>query len=63
MFENYPDILNVEQLCGLLHICRTTALKYLHTKDIPHRKIGRKYFIAKSALIAWLNDNDFTDAA
>jgi excisionase family DNA binding protein len=56
MLENYGDILSVEELCDILKICPTTAYKYLHSDIIPHRRIGKKYYIAKKNVIEYLSN-------
>ena len=41
MFENYPDIVNAEQLCEMLQICETTAYRLLKKKAIKSIRIGK----------------------
>ncbi len=54
MLSEYKDVLSVEEFCEILHICPTTAYKYLHNNIIPNRKIGKKIFIPKQGLIDFL---------
>ena len=41
MLKNYPDVLNIHDLCEILRIGKKTAYKLLHEGKIPCRKIGR----------------------
>ncbi|MNW56120.1 Helix-turn-helix domain protein [compost metagenome] len=55
MFEHYPDIVNVPQLCEMLgEISSRSAYKLLQANRIPHFKIGRAYKIPKIEVIAYL---------
>lgn len=47
MFDTYPDILSVEQLCEVLNIGKNTAYKLLQNKDIKSVRIGKIYKIPK----------------
>lgn len=55
MFRNYPDVVNVEQMCEMLGgICTKTAYKLLQANEINHFRIGKTYKIPKSDVIAYL---------
>lgn len=55
MFEQYPDIINVPQLCEMLGgISSKSAYKLLQANRILHFKIGRTYKIPKIQVIAYL---------
>ena len=47
MFENYPDVVSVQQIQEMLHISRPTVYDLLRENILPHRKIGKKYIIPK----------------
>lgn len=47
MFDTYPDILTVEQLCEVLNIGKNTAYKLLKNEDIKSVRIGKVYKIPK----------------
>ena len=47
MFNSYPDVLSVKQLCEILDIGKNTAYKLLKNGDIKSIKIGRIYKIPK----------------
>ena len=51
MLNNYPDVLNIHDLCELFRIGKKTAYKLLHEGKIPCRKIGRSYRIPKSVTV------------
>ncbi|WP_342415503.1 helix-turn-helix domain-containing protein [Paenibacillus sp. FSL R10-2782] len=55
MFQNYPEVVNVPQLCEMLGgISIKSAYKLLQENRIPHFKIGRTYKIPKIHIIAYL---------
>ncbi|MNI98819.1 Helix-turn-helix domain protein [compost metagenome] len=55
MFQDYPDVVNIEQMCSMLGgISSKTAYKLLQTNRIDHFKIGRAYRIPKFHIIAYL---------
>lgn len=56
MLNNYDDVLGVQDLCKILHIGRNTAYRYLNSNLIRNRKVDNKYFILKSAVIDFLNE-------
>ena len=55
LFQDYPDVLTVKDLCRALHIGRVGAYKLLSTGAIHSFKIGKDYKIPKSSLIAYMN--------
>ncbi|MBW4085708.1 helix-turn-helix domain-containing protein [Paenibacillus sp. S150] len=55
IFQHYPDVVNVPQLCEMLGgISSKSAYKLLQANRIPHFKIGRAYKIPKIQVIAYL---------
>ena len=58
MFESYPDVLDVSQLCDMLHIGRKSAYKLLHENQLSYRKIGRIYHIPKYSVIQFITSDD-----
>ena len=54
MFENYPDVLNVEHLCEILGIGKKLVYRLLKNNDIEHLQIGRSYRIPKPNLVQYL---------
>lgn len=58
MLENYPDIINVKQLCEILMISKTTAYRILREKKIKSIRIGERYKIIKSSLIDYITKSN-----
>ena len=56
MLNEYPDVLTVEQLAEVLHICRNSAYKLVRSHAIDTTKIGRQIRITKAALLAFLGN-------
>lgn len=54
LFKEYPDILTVEQMSGLLDISTKTAYKLLSDGEIPCLKVGRQYKIPKVNVLVYL---------
>lgn len=55
MFENYPDVVSVEQLMEMLQIGQVLAYKLVKSGEIKARKVGREYKIPKVNVIEYLN--------
>lgn len=56
MFENYPDVVNVEDLCKMLGgISRKLAYRLLTNGEIKSVRIGRAYRIPKTCIIEYLS--------
>ena len=47
MFNSYPDVLSVKQLCEILDIGKNTAYRLLQSGEIKSIKIGKVYKIPK----------------
>lgn len=55
MFQNYPDVVCVPQLCEMLGgISTKSAYKLLQENKIKHFRIGRAYKIPKANIISYL---------
>lgn len=57
MFENYPDVLKVEELMQMLHIGRNRVYELLSTNAIRNIRIGRRYIIPKTGVIEFLENH------
>ena len=57
MFENFPDILSVQDLMSSLDIGRNKAYELLNKKIIKSIRIGNLYRIPKTALIEYIVNN------
>lgn len=56
MFSNYPDVVDIKQLCEMLGgIGPKTAYQLLHNGKIRYLKIGRSFRIPKKSIIAFLD--------
>ena len=58
MLKNYSDILEVKDICEILHISLKSAYRLIHNSEIPSIKIGRHYRISKRALENFINADD-----
>lgn len=54
IFENYPDIVGIQQLMEMLQIGQVLAYKLIKNGDIKSRKIGREYKIPKQSVIEYV---------
>ncbi len=57
MFENYPDVVSVEQLQEMLSVGKNTAYNLISSKTIKSFKIGRKIKIPKAYIIEYCRQN------
>ena len=55
MFNSYPDILSVKQLCEILDIGKNTAYRLLQSGEIKSIKIGKVYKIPKKEVFKYIN--------
>jgi excisionase family DNA binding protein len=56
IFREYPDVVNVKQLCKMLGgIGERTAYRLLHSGNINFITIGRSYRIPKVSVIDYLS--------
>lgn len=54
IFVDYPDVVNVKQMCKILGIYKKTGYKLLKDNKIKHLKIGCKYLIPKVYILQYL---------
>ena len=52
--KDFPDILNVDQLCEVLGISTKTGYKLLSNGTIAALKVGRAYRIPKMHVLSYL---------
>ena len=57
MFNSYPDVLSVNQLCEILDIGKNTAYRLLQSGEIKSIKIGKVYKIPKKTLKDYIVKN------
>lgn len=55
MLENYPDVLNIKEVCEILRISKKTAYHLIKEGEISYRQVGRTYKIAKQEIIKYLS--------
>ena len=54
MLKDYPDVMNIEEMCSALGICTKTGYRLLKDGSIQGRKVGGKYRIPKIHLLSYL---------
>ena len=54
MFENYNDVLSVNDLCKALQIGKNTAYKLIQEEKIKTLRIGKTHKIPKKNLIKYI---------
>ncbi len=57
LLDEYPDVIDADDLMAILDISRCTAYKLLRNGLIPSTKIGKQYRIHKNALVNYLFEN------
>ena len=55
MFDTYPDVVTVKELCHMLQIGKNTAYDLLNSGGIPSIRIGRKRLIPKTYVIEYVD--------
>lgn len=56
LFCDYPDVVNVKQMCSMLGgISEKTAYRLLHTGEIKYFTIGRSYRVPKIHIIDYIS--------
>ena len=57
MFSEYPDVVNIKQLCEMLGgIGPKAAYRCLHDGSIGYVKVGKGFLIPKKNIIAFLQN-------
>lgn len=54
MLKEYPDVMDIEQMCEALSISTKTGYKLLKDGKIEYLKIGRAYRIPKAHILRYL---------
>ena len=54
MLKDYPDVLNIEQMCEILSVSTKTGYKIIKEGGICCLKVGRAYRIPKAYLFSYL---------
>lgn len=58
MLENYPDVLTISDIVGILNIGKNSAYKLIQTNRLHHIRVGRNIRIPKQSLKEYLLNND-----
>lgn len=53
-FSDYPDVLDIQQMCELLGTSTKTGYRLLREGRIEHMKVGRTYRIPKTHVMVYL---------
>ena len=61
MFDNYKDILTIEDMQSALGIGRTIAYKLINSGKIMHLRIGKAIKIPKQFLIDYVNQQCYSN--
>lgn len=59
MLGSYPDVLSIKDLCEILHLGKNKVYELLNKKVIGSHRIGKKYLVPKSCLIAFLRSAQY----
>ena len=63
LFTEYPDVVNVEQMCEMLGgVCDKTAYRLLKSGEIKSFIVGRHYRIPKLNILEYLELIDKSNA-
>ena len=54
MLKEYPDIMNIDEMCAALSVSTKTGYKLLKDGKISCMKVGRSYRIPKVHVLAYL---------
>ena len=54
MLKDYPDVLNIDQMCEILSVSTKTGYKIIKEGGICCLKVGRAYRIPKAHLFSYL---------
>lgn len=54
MLKEYPDVMNIEEMCDALGVSTKTGYRLLKNGKITCMKVGRAYRIPKVHLLAYM---------
>lgn len=54
MFEEYPDIVTIEDVMQMLRVGRATVTKLINSGELTYFKIGTHYKIDKAGVISFV---------
>ena len=53
MLREYPDVLNIDQMCEILKVSTKTGYRLLKDGQIQNLKVGRSYRIPKAHRVSY----------
>lgn len=53
LFETSSDLLTVDDLCTITGLSSQTVRSEMRAGNLPARKIGRRWFVPRTALVAY----------
>ena len=59
-FDQLPFMLNAKDLARILHLSRSEAYAYMHSKGFPTTTLGSRMLVRKDKLIEWLDRHTVT---
>ncbi len=57
IFEEYPNMLTVEEMCEILNVARETGYRMVRRGDFEVLKLGRIIRIPKNQVLNYIIDN------
>nr|WP_308506149.1 DNA-binding protein [uncultured Agathobaculum sp.] len=54
-YEDYPDVLNAEQLAAMLGISRAVADLLMNRADFPTFRISKRKLVPKYKVLSWID--------
>lgn len=61
LFKDEPDMIPTKRFCELCGVSSKTVLRLIKSRKLPGFKIGRAYFVPKTALIDYVMDGGGLD--
>lgn len=55
-FDEYPEMLNADQLAKMLGISRAGAYQLLNCESFPTLHIGKRKIVPKSKVLQWIDE-------
>ncbi len=49
-----PEVITADEVAALMRCDRKTVYEAVLRRDIPHRRLGRRVFFSRIALLEWL---------
>ena len=57
MFEKYPDIVSIDDVCTMTTLSKSSIYKLLRKGEIAHVRVGTKYIIPRQKVVEWVTEN------